>query len=109
MAPKQENVTILLDFTAIEQNEFKSIYENIKFSYSLVFKQLAKEDRTNKNFLSKTVRKISQAESNEKDLLIKEFRTDKLKIDKIISNLEKENRNISEQIGSLSARAYNKE
>jgi DNA sulfur modification protein DndD len=91
---------IILDLTPSEQNEFKSIFDNLKFSYSQIFKQLIKDERNNKIFLTKTLRKISQAESNENDLLIKELRSAKTKIDKIINELEIENRNISEEIGS---------
>ena len=95
------NKISLLDFTVKEQNEFKSIFENIKFSYSQIFKQLVKDDKNNKIFLSKTTRKISQAESNENDLLIKEIRLAKSKVEKIIFELEKDNRKLSEDIGSF--------
>jgi DNA sulfur modification protein DndD len=95
-----EQINLLLDMSTIEQKEFKSIFENIKYSFSQVFKQLVKDDRNNKLFLSKTVRKISQAESNESDALIKEIRSTKTKIDKSISDIEKDNRIISEEIGS---------
>lgn len=91
---------LLLGLSPIEQDEFKSIFENIKYSYSQVFKQLVKEDKNNKIFLSKTSRKISQAESNENDLLIKEIRSAKTKIEKAIFEIEKDNRIISEEIGS---------
>jgi len=93
-------IDLLLNLSITEQNEFKSIFENIKFSYSQVFKQLIKDDKNNKIFLSKTIRKISQAESNENDLLIKEIRSAKTKIDKAIIDIEKDNRIISEEIGS---------
>jgi DNA sulfur modification protein DndD len=91
---------VLLDLTENEQNEFKSIFENIKFSYSQIFKQLVKDDKNNKIFLSKTNRKIAQAESNEDDLLIQEIRSLKRIEDNHILELEKENRKISEEIGS---------
>jgi DNA sulfur modification protein DndD len=93
-------IDLLLNLSITEQNEFKSIFENIKFSYSQVFKQLIKDDKNNKIFLSKTIRKITQAESNENDLLIKEIRSAKTKIDKAIIDIEKDNRIISEEIGS---------
>ena len=90
----------LLSFTSDEQNEFKSIFENLKFSYSQIFKQLIKDDKNNKIFISKTTRKIAQAESNEKDLLIIEIRIGKAKVEKQIFDLENENRRISMDIGS---------
>lgn len=101
-------VKVLFDFTPSEQNEFKSIYENIKYSYSQVFKQLVKDTKNNQIFLSKTIRKITQAESNENDLLIKEIRSAKVKVDKSILDLDKENRKISEEIGSYQKELSNK-
>lgn len=95
----QSDIRILLDLTTNEQHEIRSIFENIKFSYSQVFKQLVKDDKNNKIFLGKTIRKISQAESNENDLLIQEIRNGKNKVDKQIHDLEKDNRKISEEIG----------
>ena len=97
----QGQVTVLLDMSINEQNELKSIFENIKYSYSQIFKQLVKDDKNNRIFLTRTIRKISQAESDENDLLIKEIRTAKTKIDKAIVDLENENRKISEDLGGF--------
>lgn len=102
----ESELKILLDLSSKEQNEFRSIFENIKFSYSQVFKQLVKDDKNNKNFLAKTIRKINQAESNENDLLIQEIRNAKNKVDKQIHDMEKDNRKISEEIGGYQ-REYN--
>ncbi|HBN05095.1 MAG TPA: DNA sulfur modification protein DndD [Bacteroidales bacterium] len=96
-----QNGKLLIDFTLEEQNEFQSIYENIKYSYSQLFKQLIKDERNNKLFLNKTIRKIKQAESNDNDLLIKELRVEKAKIEKQITELEKEARKTSENIGAF--------
>lgn len=90
----------LLNFSPNEQNEFRSIYEHIKFSFSQSFKQLVKDDKNNRSFLLKTTRKIIQAESNGNDPLIIDIRTEKSKVEKQILEIEKENRKISEQIGS---------
>lgn len=95
-----QDFKVLLDFSTQEENEFQTIYENIKYSYNEIFKQLVKDDKNNKIFLSKTIRKIAQAESNDSDLLIKEIRTEKAKVEKQLIELEKENRKISEDIGS---------
>jgi DNA sulfur modification protein DndD len=93
-------VNVLLDLSTSEQNEFKSIFENIKFSYSQVFKQYVKDDKNNKLFLAKTLRKIAQAESDENDLLIKKIRGEKHQIEKVIVEIERANRKLSEEIGS---------
>lgn len=95
-----EGIPIYLDLSNSEESEFMSIFENVKYSYSLLFKQVVKDDKNNRIFLGKTTKKISQAESNENDLLVKEIRSTKNKIDKALTTLEKENRKISEEIGS---------
>jgi len=97
----QVQINVLLEFSTNEQNELKSIYENLKYSYNQIFKQLVKDDKNNKIFLTRTTRKISQAESDENDLLIKEIRTAKSRIDKLILDLENDNRKISEDIGGF--------
>ena len=101
---KDGNGKIIIDFSEEEENEFKTIYDNIRYSFSQVFRQLVKDEKNNKLFLNKTIRKISQAESNDDDLLIKELRLEKAKIEKQIADLEKESRKTSENIG-----AYQKE
>lgn len=97
----QVQIKTLLDLSTNEQNEIKSIFENIKYSYSQIFKQLVKDDKNNRIFLTRTMRKISQAEADENDLLIKEIRTAKSKIDKAVLDLENDNRKISEEIGGF--------
>jgi len=101
---KDENGKIIIDFSIDEENEFRAIYDNIRYSFSQVFRQLVKDEKNNKLFLNKTIRKITQAESNDDDLLIKELRMEKAKVEKQIIELEKESRKTSENIG-----AYQKE
>lgn len=101
---KDEKGKIIIDFSVDEENEFKAIYDNIRYSFSQVFRQLVKDEKNNKLFLNKTIRKITQAESNDDDLLIKELRVEKAKVEKQIAELEKESRKTSENIG-----AYQKE
>lgn len=91
---------MIINFTIEEQAEFQSIYENIKYSFSQVFRHLVKDEKNNKIFLNKTIRKISQAESNDDDLLIKDIREEKAKVEKQILELEKESRKTSENIGA---------
>lgn len=91
---------IIVDFSEEEENEFRAVYDNIRYSYSQVFRQLVKDEKNNKLFLNKTIRRITQAESNDDDLLIKELRHGKAKVEKQITDLEKESRKISENIGA---------
>ena len=95
-----KNEKILLSFTIDESNEFKSIYDNLKYSYSKVFKQLIKDVGNNRIFLSKTNKKISLAESTDDNPTIKGIRSEKAQIDKQIVDIEKNIKKISEQIGS---------
>jgi DNA sulfur modification protein DndD len=96
---KTELVKTILAFSETEHNEFLAIYDNIKFSFSQVFQTLVKEERNNRLFLSKVIKKITQAESNENDLLIRKIRQEKDKIEKQIQDLEKLNRKLIEDLG----------
>ena len=92
---------ILLDLTSEETNGFLSIYDNLKHSYSLLFKQIVKEDRNNRIFLTKTLRKIADAESKDSDVLAKKYKTEKGKVDKRIKELSEEQNKIHSELGAL--------
>lgn len=92
---------VLLDLSAEESNEFISIYDNLKHSYSLLFKQITKEERNNRIFLAKTLRKISDAESKDTDVLAKKYKTEKAKVDKRIKELADEQNKLHGELGAF--------
>ncbi len=90
---------VLLDLSLEQTNEFKALYDNIKHSYSILFKQIVKEEKNNRIFLSKTLRKISNAEAKDTDILAKKFKVEKAKADKHIEKLNAEQNKLHEELG----------
>ena len=98
---KNSNVKVLLDFSDSESNEFIALFDNIKYSFSVNFKQLVKDIRNNSSFMQKTQRKIALAEYDDGDAVIKEVRARKAQVDEQLTKLETESRRISESLGTL--------
>jgi DNA sulfur modification protein DndD len=84
---------ILVDLSEKEQSEFEALYDNIKHAFSVLFKQIVREEKNNRIFLTKTIRKISQSESKDSDIITQKYKLEKETIDKKIqllnSNLNK--------------------
>lgn len=99
---QESNCTnILLDYSLTESNELQALYDNIRLSYTTVFKQLVKDIKNTALFISKTQKKISSAEMDESDIQIKSLRAARFELDKKIAKLEDEARSISEKRGVL--------
>jgi DNA sulfur modification protein DndD len=91
---------VLLDLSKEEANGFISIYDNLKHSYSILFKQIVKEEKNNRIFLQKTLRKISDAESKDTDVLAKRYKDEKAKVDKRTNDLVAEQNRLHEELGA---------
>ncbi|WP_456459177.1 DNA sulfur modification protein DndD [Reichenbachiella sp.] len=96
-----EGHKVLLEFNDSEYNEFMAIWENLRHSYSNLFKELIKADKSNKVAYNKVIRKISNAESKENDLLVQEIRREKTIVDKRISEIDKKTAELNQDIGGL--------
>lgn len=96
-----DEVKILLDFTPSEHNELKALVDNIRYSYSVSFKQLVKDIKNNSIILQKTQRKISLAEYDDENPQIKEVRTRKAEVERNLSDLETTSRSMAETKGLL--------
>lgn len=96
-----EKFKVLLAFEDKEANEFDTIYNNLKYSFSLVFKQLVKDYKNNRIFFNKIIRKISSAETKENDMLIKEIRISKTEVDDKLVEIETKLNLINQEIGGL--------
>ncbi|GAB3489754.1 hypothetical protein GCM10027341_00530 [Spirosoma knui] len=92
---------ILLAMTEAEQNEFDAIFNNLRFSFRQTFRQLTKDYKNNRTFFNKVNRQISEAESKENDLLIREIRREKTLIDKRIDDIDAEITRLTLEIGGL--------
>lgn len=91
---------VLLDLTSEQSNELLAIYDNLKHSYSILFKQIVKEERNNRIFLAKTIKKIANAESKDSDILAKKYKSGKAKIDKRVTDLISEQNKLYGEIGA---------
>ena len=96
-----EKFKILLAFEDKEANEFDAIYNNLKYSFSHIFKQLIKDYKNNRIFFNKVIRKISTAETKENDMLIKEIRISKTEVDNKLIEIETKTSNINQEIGGI--------
>ena len=97
----ENGVKVLLDFSAEEHNALKSLYDNIRLSYNITFRQLVKDIKNNTIFMLKTQRKISAAEYDDGDAEIKKTRARKAEVEVKLTELELSSRKLSEEIGIL--------
>ena len=88
-------------FNDSESNEFQALFDNIRYSFSTIFKQLVKDIKNNALFLAKTQRKIVEAEYDDGNADIKEIRMRKAEVDELLAQLDIQTRQLSEQIGTL--------
>ena len=72
--------------------------DNIRYSFSAIFKQLVKDIKNNALFLAKTQRKIVEAEYDDGNANVKEIRMRKAEIDELLAQLDIQTRQMSEQI-----------
>lgn len=96
-----ESSKILLGFDDSEQNEFEAIYNNLKYSFSETFKKLIEDYKNNRIAFTKVVRKLSNAETKENDLLVKKIREQKNFLDRRIEEIDKKVIELSQEIGGL--------
>lgn len=96
------DVKVLLDYSDAESNAFFALYDNIKYSFSITFRQLVKDIKNNGLFLQKTQRKIAAAEYDDGDALIKDVRAKKAEVDLLLPQKEQDSRKASEAIAVLS-------
>lgn len=101
---KKQNIAlekVLLDLTSQQTNGFFALIDNLKNSYSILFKQIVKEERNNRIFLAKTLKKIANAESKDTDVLAKKYKSEKSKVDKRIGELSTEQNKLHEELGAF--------
>jgi len=92
---------VLLDLSPQQSNEFFALIDNLQQSYSILFKQIVKEEKNNRIFLAKTLKKISNAESKDSDILAKKYKSEKAKVDKRINKLNTEQNKLHEELGAF--------
>ena len=95
------DVKVLLDYNDNETNELQALFDNIRYSFNTIFKQLVKDIKNNALFLSKIQRKIVTAEYDDGNIEIKELRQRKTEVDELLTQFESQSRLLSEEIGTL--------
>ena len=95
-----DSIKVILDWSAQEDNEFNALFDKIKYSFSLEFKQLVKDLKSNTRLIVSTQKKISSAEYDDGNADVKNARKRKEDVDKEIVALEQEARTLSEQLGT---------
>lgn len=98
---REAETKVLFDYTLEEHNTFRSLFDNIRLSYSLTFKQLVKDIKNNSIFLQKTQRKIAAAEYDDGNAEIKNIRIRKADVEQQLEASEQASRFLSERIGIL--------
>ncbi|MCW3102697.1 MAG: hypothetical protein JWO09_1137 [Bacteroidetes bacterium] len=96
-----KNFQVLLNFSDTEKNEFDAIYSNLKSAFNIMFRQLVHDYKVNKSDFSQVIRKISNAESKENDLVIKEIRSQKDALDNRIEAIDNKFQGLNQEIGGL--------
>ena len=96
-----EDFKVLFDFSTQEHNAFRSLYDNIKLSYSVTFKQLVKDLKNNSIFLLKTQRRIAAAEVDENNAQINEIRKRKAEVEQLLASSDVKSRSLSDELAVL--------
>ena len=95
-----EDFKLIHEYSESERNELATLINNIKQSFRESFKRINSESTLAKNELNAIRRKIRDAESNQEDPIIADFRIQKDRLDKEIikidSNIDSYNRRIGE-------------
>jgi DNA sulfur modification protein DndD len=92
---------ILLDFSEESFREFQAILNNIKTSYLEQFNRVVQEEKNNRILLSRTLRKIKEAEARKDNPLAKKIREEKADIENEIESLIQRKNNLIEEFGGL--------
>ncbi len=91
---------ILLNITKEQYAELQAIFDNVRNTFKSEFQRLTDDYRKNRQVLERTTRKISNAQSNENDLLIKSIRKSKNEIEELLKKKNQVVRNLYENSGS---------
>ncbi len=94
-----EGFEILHDFSDSQKNELNTLVTNIKYSFRESFKKINGDYNQTRNELSSIRRRIKDAESNQADPIISEYRIKKDELDKKIIEIEDSVESLNQKIG----------
>lgn len=89
------------EFSESEQNELQALLSNIRYSFKESFKRIISEYNLARNELNSIRKKIRDAETNQEDPMIAEFRKQKEDLDKEIIRLDETIDSLNREIGEF--------
>lgn len=92
---------VIHEFSDSERNEFDATINNIRYSFKEAFKRITAEYNLVRNELTAIKRKIREAESNQEDQMIAEYRKQKEELDKEIIRIDDTIDSLNRTIGEL--------
>lgn len=95
------NIQHLHDFLETERNEFNTMLNNLKHSYKQRFKSTAKEYNILRSERNNIGKRLRNAESNEEDPIVSDYRRKKAETDSIIIVNENRIEYLNQEIGGI--------
>jgi DNA sulfur modification protein DndD len=99
LEPISEDFKVLHEFSDSEKNELFAVLNNIKSSFRETFKRINGDYNQTRNELNSIRRKIKDAEANQEDPIIAEYRRQKEEFDKEILRIESTIDSFNREIG----------
>lgn len=96
-----DNFSIFHDFSSSEDNEVKSLINNLRHSFKESFSKINVEYSKNKSELDSIRRKIRDAEKDAEDDYVASLRQQKEHLDKRVISIDKDIYDFGEKIGAL--------
>jgi DNA sulfur modification protein DndD len=96
-----EDFKTLHEFSESERNELRTMLANIKQSFKETFARINGDNTQAKNELNAVRRKLKDAEANQEDPIIEEYRRQKDELDRQIISIEKSIDDLNVEIGEF--------
>jgi DNA sulfur modification protein DndD len=96
-----EDFKIIHEFSDSERNELQAVLSNIRLSFRESFKRINGDFNQTKNELNGIRRRIKDAEANQEDPIIAEFRKNKEELDKEIIRIDETIDSLNREIGEF--------
>ncbi|MBP6235343.1 MAG: DNA sulfur modification protein DndD [Saprospiraceae bacterium] len=97
--PLPENLKVLHEFSDSEKNELFALLNNLKLSFKESFKRINGDYNQAKNELTGIKKRIKDAEANQEDPMIADFRAKKEELDKEIIRIDDTLDSLNREIG----------
>jgi DNA sulfur modification protein DndD len=99
--PLPDDFKVIHDFSESEKNELQAVLSNIKLSFRESFKRISGDYNQTRNELNAIRRKIKDAEANQEDPIIAEYRKQKDLLDREIISIDNTIDSLNREIGQL--------